>query len=486
MTDIRDRYESTRRNGLGEQQETRPGTIENLRLNYAFIDPPGEIPSPLPLAIPRALLNAPTADLRSIIREKLEAEEVILRLREIRFWRTRQPLQISHALVDRDMWIQREGVENRFEAIPFTESLFSSLGEWIWDEKLLHLIVTGGQAPFIIELATPDPSAFTMQIPASQYIAIGSYSVCLKQESWKYAKEGDRLGHDISIPWQASSSPSGSPASLQNTLAQTPTALLGIKTLDTGSRGNEIQLLSYVSDVHSDSFRGHFDSFGRTILYSACLSWMAITPYHHRSGDGIQCGTTDSQSSQTPRKLGQRSTQKRVLFRQAYERTPNVFSCLAGLNIGGPGSTHWDIRSFVTNIDREGFTVHIEKTRNSEQDVNEVVANAQTSWVAFPSGRTASQSMACGEFHLGEGVRTEEGESRTPRWRGRVSFSETFTSPPQVFVAFTSFDVDKSTNVRLGLSIENVSREGMEWKVGAWGGTVVYSATIAYLAVGAL
>ncbi|KAH6906446.1 hypothetical protein BKA70DRAFT_408926 [Coprinopsis sp. MPI-PUGE-AT-0042] len=468
-----------------EADATDDGHSMDARLNYAFVRPTGGPPSPLPLTIPKTLLDAPTADIRPILLEKLEAEGITLKLGEIKFWRTVQPLEIARAVDDRDVWIQKEVAERKFKVVPFTESLLSSFGDRIQDRKLLHLIVTGGEAPFILEPETPDPSTLSVQIPASQYIAIGSYSVCLEKQSWKYAKEGDRRSQDISIPWQASSSPSDSPASLQNTVAQTPTVLLGISKLYTGSHGDEIQLLSYVSDVHSNSFRSHFDSFGQTTCYGGHLSWIAITPHHHRSGNGIQCGTADSQS-ENPRKLGQRTTKKRVLFRKAYERTPNVFSCLAGLNVGGSGSTHWDIRTFVTNVNQEGFTLNIEKTRDSEQDVNKVVANAQTSWVAFPSGRTANPNMACGEFHLEEGVRAEEDKGRCVRWQGRLAFSEAFTSPPQVFAAFTSFDVDKSTNVRLSLRIENVSREGLEWNVGAWGDTVVYSATFTYLAVGTL
>lgn len=320
---------------------------------------------------------------------------------------------------------------------------------------------------------------------ASQAIAIGRYDVwynTLERKTWEDVREGERHSQDISIPWPAASSPE----SLQIIAAQTPTIILGICHLDTVSHGDDIQLLSSVSNVHQDGFRAHFDSLGRTLLYYGFLSWMAITPSHPAAGDSIQCGTSDSQSSLSPRKLGRRYTTQRVLFRKPYERTPNVFSCLAGLNIGGPGSRHWDIRTFVTSVDREGFTLHIEKIRDSEVDVNQVVAHAQTSWVAFPSGGTADRKMVCGEFHLGDGARTQEDDSsQLVSWRGRSAFSERFASPPQVLSAFTSFDLDRSHNVRLRLKIDNVSQEGLEWHVMTWDDTIVYGATFAYLAVSA-
>ncbi|KAH6906463.1 hypothetical protein BKA70DRAFT_409402 [Coprinopsis sp. MPI-PUGE-AT-0042] len=163
--------------GTTEDGDHYNAAIESLRLNYAFFDPSGGIPSPLPLIIPRALLRAPTADLRSILREKLEAEDVSVRQRDIRFWRTKQPLQIANALDDRDVWIQKEGEERKFTAIAFTESLFSSLGEWLLDEKLLHLIVTGGDMPCILEPATPDPFALNIRVSAPQAIKIGTWAV---------------------------------------------------------------------------------------------------------------------------------------------------------------------------------------------------------------------------------------------------------------------------------------------------------------------
>ncbi|KAH6906464.1 hypothetical protein BKA70DRAFT_1401632 [Coprinopsis sp. MPI-PUGE-AT-0042] len=487
MTESHSAYEATQspctpHSGPGV---TNDGHLVDATLNYAFVRP-GGLPSPLPLTIPQALLNAPTADLRPILLEKLEAEGVTLKLGEIRFWRTVQPLEIACAVDDCDVWIQKEGAERKFKVVPFTESLLSSFGDWIQDRKLLHLIVTGGEAPFILEPAMPDPSTLSVQIPASQSIAIGRYSVQPERQSWQDVREGERRSQDIQII--QTPLPSGQ-TSGDNPSIQTPTVLLGISYLDTTSHGDDIQLLTHVSNVHPESFRAHFDSFGRTFLYAGSLSWMAITPHHVHptpyEGGAIQCGIADSHTTH-PRKIGRRYSKQRVLFRQAYEQTPNVFSCLAGLNVGGSGSTHWDIRTYVTGIDREGFTLHIEKARDSERDVNEVVVNAQISWVAFRSGGAAGQKLACGEGHLVDGVRTQKNERNTVEWRGRLVFTEAFTSPPQVFAAFTSFDVDKSAPVRLVLGIESVTREGIEWKVGTYCDTVAYDATFAYFAVGDL
>ncbi|KAH6901170.1 hypothetical protein BKA70DRAFT_1568990 [Coprinopsis sp. MPI-PUGE-AT-0042] len=496
MTETHDAYENTQssstRRSAPSGHETGPSmatdehsmnldfhathAVGNIRLNYAFVGPSGGIPSPLPLTIPRALLNAPTAELRSIVIEKLEAEGVTLELGDIRFWRTREPLDIENALDDRDVWIQ--AFDRKYKAIPFTKSIFSSLGEWVQDERLLHLTVTGGEVPSI-----PDA-----KLPAFQNITMGKYFVeytTPERRDWKDVREGERHCQDISII-QTPSTSGQSQGGRSTFSTQPPTIILGISRLNAHTLADDIQVLSYVSNVYPDSFRIHFDSFGRTLLYNGRLSWMAISPhycYPPSTPAALQCGVADSQYFH-PRKLGRRYTKQRVLFRKAYEQTPNVFSCLAGLNIGGSGSTHWDIRTFVTSIDREGFTLHIERTRDSERDVNEVIANAQVSWVAFPGGGTTDQKLACGEFYLEDGMRTEKVKTKEVEWRGRLAFTEVFTSPPQVFAAFTSFDVDRPKTLRMLVDIENISREGMEWKVKTWCDTVLYSATFAYFAVG--
>lgn len=142
-----------------------------------------------------------------------------------------------------------------------------------------------------------------------------------------------------------------------------------------------------------------------------------------------------------------------------------------------------DIRTFVTGIDREGFTLHVEKTQDSDKNVNEIVANAQISWVAFPSGGTARLKMVCGEFCFGDGVKVDKG-SGDIEWGGHLAFTEVFSSPPRVFVAFTGFDAaDQSKEVTLEVRAQRISQEGMEWEAWTWGNPVS-SAAFTYLAVG--
>jgi hypothetical protein len=73
--------------------------------------------------------------------------------------KTKQLLEIEAILNDRDVSIAADG---SFKAIPFTASISSSLGEGVHDERLLHLIVTDGEAPSISDA---NPSTITVQLP---------------------------------------------------------------------------------------------------------------------------------------------------------------------------------------------------------------------------------------------------------------------------------------------------------------------------------
>jgi hypothetical protein len=266
---------------------------------------------------------------------------------------------------------------------------------------------------------------------------------------------------------------------------QIPSVLLGINSFCTGAPNHEVHIMAHTSDIHPNGFRVHLDAFGRTLLYNGQIAWMAISsplPCPSHSGDSLQWGTVDSQSSY-PRKVGRRSATVRVPFRHPYQQTPTVFSCLSGFTIGGSASTHWDIRTFVTSVDCGGFNLHIEKARNSELDASEVLAHARVSWVSIPGGIWVGKAVTCGDFHLEDGVRSER-DSYKVDWRGRSRFLAKFASPPQVFVAFKSFDVSKSTNARIRVEIEKTTTEGIEWKVHTWAGTIAYSASMAFFAVG--
>jgi hypothetical protein len=165
-----------------------------ITLNYAFAPPSGGNLSPLPLNISKRLLDGPSATLRPIIIDALGAEGITVRLGDIRFWRVRQihdlwlarisvliqaqtsvPLEGRIAVNGIKGWIQELPSGERVPVgIPFTDSISEALGEWVSNNRLVHLVVTGGDTPFSVESelskseSPPGPPQVTVSTTLSQ------------------------------------------------------------------------------------------------------------------------------------------------------------------------------------------------------------------------------------------------------------------------------------------------------------------------------
>ncbi|KAH6877441.1 hypothetical protein BKA70DRAFT_1412170 [Coprinopsis sp. MPI-PUGE-AT-0042] len=508
--------------------------VDEVELNYVFVPgggcpPPGAgLPSPLPVSVPESLLHRPSAHLRASIIESLRGEGIQVEQRELRFWKPKRPLKASDVVSDLSTWFLGTGDgERRFIAMALTESPLTSFGERIrrapssknilehcgmsqheqrFDplgnteinaplgtrlrnrrndhvssaargDLLHHLVVTSGKAPYILEPPSPGPSNIGLTPPLT--ITIGTEGFPKGREP---AEKGARHHDDVSIVEASSAS--------RDVAGEIPVVLLGVHHLDVRPDSSTIQLVSHISNLHPDGFRMYVDSGKDNILHGVHLSWMAISPSLPSPSittEGIQYGVADSHFS-SPQKQGCRRSRHRVNFRWTYEQPPEVFACLAGLTTGGDESPQWDMRTYVTNIDQKGFVLHVERVQFSEP--NKAVAHAQVSWMAFPYGGTADLQLACGEINMEDGTQLNEGSTfavgssySMKGWRGKLTFAEKFTSPPQVFSAFTSFELP-ATTLRMVSETENITKEGMEWKIGTWIGNPARSATIAFLAIG--
>ena len=60
-----------------------------VQLNFAFIHDAGKNPCPLPLRVPKSLIESPFADIRPTIINKLKDEGITVVLGDLYFWRVR-------------------------------------------------------------------------------------------------------------------------------------------------------------------------------------------------------------------------------------------------------------------------------------------------------------------------------------------------------------------------------------------------------------
>ncbi|KAH6906036.1 hypothetical protein BKA70DRAFT_1498961 [Coprinopsis sp. MPI-PUGE-AT-0042] len=98
---------------------------------------------------------------------------------------------------------------------------------------------------------------------------------------------------------------------------------------------------SYFDNIDPEGFTVHLNSYGRTRIYDAWLDYLVL----EATNPLLQSGSIDSQNY----------------------RISKV--CVALTGVGISGKTSWEIRTFATQVDSCGFTLHIEKKRDIEQGV---------------------------------------------------------------------------------------------------------------------
>lgn len=100
-------------------------------------------------------------------------------------------------------------------------------------------------------------------------------------------------------------------------------------------------------------------------------------------------------------------------------------------------------------------------------------------WIGIDQGDNVlfSDFEDGGEMWTGTGPRER---------RRRVSFGETFRSPPVVHVALSLSDLHHATNVRTDIAAEAVDVAGFDVVFRTWGDTKVARARVRWLAIGEL
>lgn len=115
-----------------------------------------------------------------------------------------------------------------------------------------------------------------------------------------------------------------------------------------------------------------------------------------------------------------------------------------------------------TNIDQNDyFTV----------TVNETTPNH------FESGRSYVGYLVSSGWGLTSGTGWRE-------WREPITFAKSFIAPPEVTVGLSMVDIGNGANSRVTVEAENVTGQGFDLVVKAWGDTVLYSVNVDWLAFG--
>jgi len=132
---------------------------------------------------------------------------------------------------------------------------------------------------------------------------------------------------------------------------------------------------------------------------------------------------------------------------------------------------NWRVTATATDVTATGFTMHLDTWWDT------VLYVATAAWIAYPSDKAG---VASGSYST-QDVRPWDKPQLTNS--GRINFpAGTFTGNPNVLIAFNSLDIDHSRNLRLKLSADSVSKDGMNWNIDSWYDTILYLAGASYIA----
>ena len=128
---------------------------------------------------------------------------------------------------------------------------------------------------------------------------------------------------------------------------------LGLNYLDLGNEAN-IRIKAYASDITSNGFCNHIDSWSDTALYAGGASWLNLARDHLEFQHGQFSTRSDTQS---------RLSSRRIAFEHPFKSPPKVIVFFNALDLDKQFS--WRIWTYATDIDTMGFTIHIETWDNT-------------------------------------------------------------------------------------------------------------------------
>lgn len=165
---------------------------------------------------------------------------------------------------------------------------------------------------------------------------------------------------------------------------------------------------------------------------------------------------------------------KRVNFANPYESgLPAVVVFLSGFEVD---SSPWaNVCVSAKNIDRSGFDVVVTSLQTSTL--------VDVSWFACPTG---APNVLCGSsdaWWTNTTFSALTASQPQKSFAGHVRYApRTFSAPPQVFYALRGFAMGRGrNNVRINTEILDMTRKGLNWKVGTWADTELHGVALSWV-----
>ncbi|KAG6917581.1 hypothetical protein DXG01_001929 [Tephrocybe rancida] len=205
----------------------------------------------------------------------------------------------------------------------------------------------------------------------------------------------------------------------------------------------------------------HVIAWDDTTLYSAIDDVFAIAPgnLQYLAGEHMRNLLVNPNDPATVR----------VEFDRPFPTPPKVVAFLNSLDLDK--SKGWRFKTSATDIDVNGFTLHIETWGDT------ILYSAQVGWIAYPEDETHIFSTSVNTQEVRPSNQPQATQSKAITFRDAE-----FWKKPDVFVALNSIDIDNKANLRVRAYVDDVSQQGLTWHIDSWSDTVLYSAGASIIA----
>jgi len=238
----------------------------------------------------------------------------------------------------------------------------------------------------------------------------------------------------------------------------------GLNSLDIDKNFN-IRIVANAESITKAGFKASLNAWADTKLYSAGDSWLELAPgfLEYQTGE---FSTQDDHPWDKP----QLKTSRRINFDRPYITPPKVIVFLKQLDLDK--SKNWRVIANVSDIDANGFTIHIDTWGDS------ILYSATAGWIAYPGDRPYVFSGAANTQDVRPWNKPQLLNSKSIGFDGVQ-----FWRNPSIFLALYSLDFDYKANLRIKASADNVTPNGLTWHLDSWGDSIFYSAGVSILAV---
>ena len=232
----------------------------------------------------------------------------------------------------------------------------------------------------------------------------------------------------------------------------------GLREMDIGNKAN-IRISSTLQNLTKSSADCNIITWGDTTLWSAVAEVFALAP-----------GDLDFLTGEHMRSLWKNPNSPasvRIDFERPFLTPPKVVVFFNCIDLGN--SCNWRLKTTATDIDVDGFTLHIVAYLDT------IFHAARVGWIAYPEDR---------EHIFTTSISTEDiGPINQPRLQNRkeISFNSIeFLKTPSVFIALNSLDIDCKANLRVNAYVDNVTTTSLVWHIDSCNETSAGASIIAF------